>query len=96
VFFAITTILAALPFWHFIIASGIYKAHDLGMFWSVLTIVLCALATCLYGSKTPERYWPGKFDLWVSTRLRVTLTGRPRILCVLFVYRVAAIRSCTF
>ncbi|CAK9295481.1 unnamed protein product [Gordionus sp. m RMFG-2023] len=55
------------PALHYTIANGIYTAMTLGvMGWVGLMGLLYIVGTLMYAFRVPERFFPGKFDLWVN------------------------------
>lgn len=56
------------PTLHFMIAEGFLKATTIGqMGWLFLMAVLYITGACLYAARIPERFFPGKCDIWVSS-----------------------------
>lgn len=52
---------------HFTIAEGFVKATTVGqMGWFFLMAVMYITGAGLYAARIPERFFPGKFDIWVS------------------------------
>lgn len=61
------------PTLHFVISEGLIKATTMGqMGWLLLMATLYITGACLYAARIPERFFPGKCDIWVS-RSRVLL-----------------------
>lgn len=55
------------PTMHFTIAEGFVKATTVGqMGWFFLMAVMYITGAGLYAARIPERFFPGKFDIWVS------------------------------
>lgn len=55
------------PTLHFTIAEGFVKATTVGqMGWFFLMAVMYITGAGLYAARIPERFFPGKFDIWVS------------------------------
>ncbi|RXN25727.1 adiponectin receptor 2 [Labeo rohita] len=53
------------PTLHFMIAEGFLKATTIGqMGWLFLMAVLYITGACLYAARIPERFFPGKCDIW--------------------------------
>lgn len=51
---------------HFTIAEGFAKATTVGqMGWFFLMAVMYITGAGLYAARIPERFFPGKFDIWV-------------------------------
>lgn len=54
---------------HFTIAEGFVKATTVGqMGWFFLMAVMYITGAGLYAARIPERFFPGKFDIWVITK----------------------------
>lgn len=66
------------PTLHFVISEGLIKATTMGqMGWLLLMATLYITGACLYAARIPERFFPGKCDIWVSdthTRARILHT----------------------
>lgn len=57
------------PTMHFTIAEGFVKATTVGqMGWFFLMAVMYITGAGLYAARIPERFFPGKFDIWVITK----------------------------
>lgn len=55
------------PSLHFVISEGLIKATTMGqMGWLLLMATLYITGACLYAARIPERFFPGKCDIWVS------------------------------
>lgn len=55
------------PTLHFVISEGLIKATTMGqMGWLLLMAMLYITGACLYAARIPERFFPGKCDIWVS------------------------------
>lgn len=55
------------PTLHFVISEGLIKATTIGqMGWLFLMATLYITGACLYAARIPERFFPGKCDIWVS------------------------------
>ncbi len=55
------------PTLHFMISEGFLRATTMGqMGWLFLMAVLYITGACLYAARIPERFFPGKCDIWVS------------------------------
>lgn len=55
------------PSLHFVISEGPIKATTMGqMGWLLLMAGLYITGACLYAARIPERFFPGKCDIWVS------------------------------
>ncbi|KAM4646006.1 adiponectin receptor protein 1 isoform 4-T4 [Amazona ochrocephala] len=54
------------PTMHFTIAEGFVKATTVGqMGWFFLMAVMYITGAGLYAARIPERFFPGKFDIWL-------------------------------
>src|SRR4029434_11330433 len=57
------------PSLHFVISEGLLRATTMGqMGWLLLMATLYMTGACLYAARIPERFFPGKCDIWVCTR----------------------------
>lgn len=66
------------PTMHFTIAEGFVKATTVGqMGWFFLMAVMYITGAGLYAARIPERFFPGKFDIWVRTTLRRAVVRLP-------------------
>lgn len=55
-----------IPALHYCITDGFYNAiHYASMGWLVLMAVLYIVGAIIYAVRIPERFFPGKFDIWV-------------------------------
>lgn len=53
------------PTLHFMISEGFLRATTMGqMGWLFLMAVLYITGACLYAARIPERFFPGKCDIW--------------------------------
>ncbi|XP_067346425.1 adiponectin receptor protein 2 isoform X1 [Channa argus] len=53
------------PSLHFVISEGLIKATTMGqMGWLLLMATLYITGACLYAARIPERFFPGKCDIW--------------------------------
>uniref|UniRef100_A0A3P8S0A2 Adiponectin receptor 2 n=1 Tax=Amphiprion percula TaxID=161767 RepID=A0A3P8S0A2_AMPPE len=53
------------PTLHFVISEGLIKATTIGqMGWLLLMATLYITGACLYAARIPERFFPGKCDIW--------------------------------
>lgn len=58
-----------IPTMHFTIAEGFVKATTVGqMGWFYLMGAMYISGAALYAARVPERYFPGKCDIWVSLK----------------------------
>ncbi|VDN04706.1 unnamed protein product [Thelazia callipaeda] len=56
------------PALHILITDGIsYLLNELSLLWLILMGVLYISGAVLYATRTPERCFPGKFDLWLQS-----------------------------
>lgn len=69
------------PTMHFTIAEGFVKATTVGqMGWFFLMAVMYITGAGLYAARIPERFFPGKFDIWVRRPPReASGPGRPEV-----------------
>lgn len=64
------------PTMHFTIAEGFVKATTVGqMGWFFLMAVMYITGAGLYAARIPERFFPGKFDIWVSVGVNALSGG---------------------
>uniref|UniRef100_A0AAZ3Q2H7 Adiponectin receptor 2 n=1 Tax=Oncorhynchus tshawytscha TaxID=74940 RepID=A0AAZ3Q2H7_ONCTS len=57
------------PTLHFVITEGLLRATTMGqMGWLLLMATLYISGACIYAARIPERFFPGKCDIWVGTR----------------------------
>lgn len=55
-----------IPTLHFVIAEGFLKAATMGQIgWLILMASLYITGAALYAARIPERFFPGKCDIWV-------------------------------
>lgn len=60
------------PAMHFVYTDGMTQLIDeTGFYWLVAMAALYLFGALLYATRTPERFFPGKFDIWVSVRRSV-------------------------
>uniref|UniRef100_A0A8C5HK46 Adiponectin receptor protein 2-like n=1 Tax=Gouania willdenowi TaxID=441366 RepID=A0A8C5HK46_GOUWI len=53
------------PTLHFVISEGLIKATAIGQIgWLLLMAILYITGACLYAARIPERFFPGKCDIW--------------------------------
>lgn len=58
-----------IPALHYIIAEGFLKAATIGQIgWLLLMASLYITGAALYAARIPERFFPGKCDIWVSAQ----------------------------
>lgn len=58
------------PTMHFTIEEGFVKATTVGqMGWFYLMGAMYITGAGLYAARIPERYFPGKCDIWVNIKL---------------------------
>ena len=56
------------PSLHFVISEGFLRATTMGqMGWLLLMATLYITGACLYAARIPERFFPGKCDIWVCS-----------------------------
>lgn len=57
-----------IPTLHYVISEGFLKAATIGQIgWLLLMASLYITGAALYAARIPERFFPGKCDIWVST-----------------------------
>ncbi len=57
-----------IPAIHYIIINGWYKVFTVGaFFWFILTGALYIIGAYLYAARIPEKWFPGKFDIWFQS-----------------------------
>lgn len=57
-----------IPAIHYIIINGLYKVFSVGaFFWFILTGALYATGAYIYASRIPEKWFPGKFNIWFQS-----------------------------
>ena len=55
------------PAIHFMVAYGVTMAHrQASVGWMALMGLLYILGAIMYATRIPERFFPGKCDIWVS------------------------------
>lgn len=65
------------PTLHFVISEGLIKATTMGqMGWLLLMATLYITGACLYAARIPERFFPGKCDIWVSKQKHTQVPHR--------------------
>jgi len=58
----------AIPCAHYVILEGFYHAFsNASLGWLVLMAVLYISGACIYALRVPERFFPGKFDIWFQS-----------------------------
>ena len=56
-----------IPALHFVITDGFWHAvNKASLGWLALMAVLYIVGAVIYAVRIPERFFPGKFDIWVS------------------------------
>lgn len=56
-----------IPALHFVITDGFWHAvNKASLGWLALMAVLYIVGAIIYAVRIPERFFPGKFDIWVS------------------------------
>lgn len=56
-----------IPTLHYVISEGFLKAATIGQIgWLLLMASLYITGAALYAARIPERFFPGKCDIWVS------------------------------
>lgn len=57
-----------IPAVHYIITDGVTSLFQENSFhWLLLMAALYLLGATLYATRTPERFYPGKFDIWFQS-----------------------------
>lgn len=57
-----------IPALHFVITDGFYEAvNNASLGWLCLMAFCYIFGAVIYAVRVPERIWPGKFDIWVSS-----------------------------
>ncbi|KAJ5242225.1 uncharacterized protein N7469_000552, partial [Penicillium citrinum] len=83
---------AFIPLLHGIQLYGLhYMLQYSGMKWYLLELVLYGGGVALYGSRTPERFSPGKYDIWGSSHQIFHVC----ILCAMYVNVIALVQAFT-
>ena len=63
------------PAIHFMATYGVTMAHrQASVGWMALMGLLYILGAIMYASRIPERFFPGKCDIWVSMSPTLALT----------------------
>lgn len=64
-----------MPVLHLLITDGIsYLLNEASLLWLILMGILYITGAVLYATRTPEKCFPGKFDLWVCFIIIVFLS----------------------
>lgn len=64
---AVGFFLATVPVFHFLITDGFLRLmNEGGFYWLIGMAFLYLFGAMIYATRTPERFCPGKFDLWVG------------------------------
>lgn len=67
IFMSFCIILQVIPAVHYAVAEGWFKAiSQASLGWLILMGCLYILGALFYALRVPERFFPGKFDIWVS------------------------------
>jgi adiponectin receptor len=83
---------AFIPLLHGVQLYGLdYMLEYSGMRWYLLELVLYGGGVSLYGSRVPERFAPGKFDIWFSSHQIFHVS----ILCAMYVNTIALTQAFT-
>lgn len=70
------------PTMHFTIKEGFVKATTVGqMGWFYLMGAMYITGAGLYAARIPERYFPGKCDIWVCNRFVIGRNVYSRFCC---------------
>ena len=63
--FGLVVVFSAIPLLHCIISLGLKRAvAEASMYHMLILAILDALAGIVYSCRIPERFAPGKFDIW--------------------------------
>lgn len=64
--------LGVFPTIHYMITDGLQSLfHENSFHWLLLMAGLYLFGALLYATRTPERFFPGKCDIWVRFRLLI-------------------------
>jgi len=59
---------AVVPVCHYVALEGVYSAVHVAAHDSlILMAVMYITGACIYACRVPEKWWPGKFDLWFNS-----------------------------
>jgi len=68
VMFSLFGLYGAVPFLHIFLRDGYVLASNAYALWGIVIMALLYIGGgFLYASRIPERFWPGKFDIWASS-----------------------------
>ena len=63
--FGLIVAFSAIPLLHCIIALGIERAvNEASLYHMLILVILDSLAGIVYSCRIPERFAPGRFDIW--------------------------------
>ena len=66
--FALFGLYGVVPFFHIYMREGYTHASDGYAMWGIITMAATYIGGgSLYALRIPERFWPGKFDVWASS-----------------------------
>ncbi|EHK47893.1 mPR-like GPCR protein [Trichoderma atroviride IMI 206040] len=83
---------AFIPLLHGVQLYGLeYMLQYAGMKWYLLELFFYGCGVGLYGSRTPERFAPGKFDIWGSSHQLFHVC----ILCAMYIHITALVQAFT-
>lgn len=64
---------AVIPTVHYCITDGFWAAvYEASFGWLLLMAFLYIGGALMYAWRIPERFFPGKFDLWVTSHLYIS------------------------
>ena len=68
VMFSLFGLYGAVPFFHIYLRDGYVLASNAYALWGIVIMAFLYIGGgFLYASRIPERFWPGKFDIWASS-----------------------------
>uniref|UniRef100_A0A914C4G8 Uncharacterized protein n=1 Tax=Acrobeloides nanus TaxID=290746 RepID=A0A914C4G8_9BILA len=68
IIFVVMGLSAMVPAFHFLITDGFHKIVDEGSFyWLISMAFLYIFGAFIYAMRIPERFYPGKFDVWFQS-----------------------------
>eukprot|EP00741_Cyanophora_paradoxa_P017905 tig00021036_g17294.t1 len=72
----------AAPYFHKIVAYGFsHEETTRALPWYLYSALLYATGTALFAMRFPERFWPGKFDIWLHSHQLFHTISVPAWLC---------------
>ena len=71
--FGLIVAFSAIPLLHCIIALGIERAvNEASLYHMLILVILDSLAGIVYSCRIPERFAPGRFDIWFHSHQECT------------------------